>query len=189
VVVTLGLPPFLAMSAERFFDFCGHHPELRIERNATGEIIVMAAADSNTGRRNALLTQRLQNWVELHGGVAFASSAGFTLPNGAQRSPDASWVQTERWQALSARERDSFAPLCPDLVVELTSPSDRRATVRPKMQEYLDNGARLGWLIDPTSGEVEVWRPGLPCEVLVSPTSLSGETVLPGLELSLTGTL
>lgn len=114
----------------------------------------------------------------------FDSSTGFLLPNGAQRSPDASWVTADRWQALSADDRESFPPLCPDLVIELLSPSDAPAAVRSKMEEYVAAGARLGWLIDPRSGQVEIWRPS-GVEALERPQTLSGEDVAPGLSLSL----
>ncbi|EDX71606.1 conserved hypothetical protein [Coleofasciculus chthonoplastes PCC 7420] len=118
-------------------------------------------------------------------GVAFDSSTAFRLPNGADRSPDASWVSQERWEALTPKQQETFPPLCPDFVIELRSKSDNMEPLRKKMQEYLDNGLRLGWLIDAKNKRVEIYRPNREVEVLESPTSLSGEEVLPGFVLDL----
>ena len=189
MTITLDLVPFVALTSEQYAELCARHPELRIERTAKGEIIVLPPAGGETGHRNTLLTYRLQAWAESHGGWVFDSSTGFTLPNGAQRSPDACRILDARWQALTPEERAGFAPICPDLVVELMSPSDRRSAVQAKMQEYIDNGARLGWLLDPIKRQVEIWRPEKPVESRDAPVRLSGEFVLPGLELSLSGIL
>jgi Uma2 family endonuclease len=113
-------------------------------------------------------------------GLSFDSSTGFRLPNGAIRSPDASWVKTQRWQALTEEQRRGFAPLCPDFVMELRSATDQLSTLQDKMQEYIDNGARLGWLIDPSERRVYIYRPGLPIEQLDAPSTLNGDPVLPG---------
>jgi len=144
----------------------------------------MPPAGSETGHRNSTLNLRLAGWAETDDtGLAFDSSTGFTLPNGAIRSPDASWVRRERWSALSKEQRAGFAQLCPDFVVELRSPTDRLSVLQEKMQEYIDNGARLGWLIDPVDKKVYVYRPGQPLESLDNPTTLSGDPVLPGFVL------
>ncbi len=164
--------------------------DLRLERSAEGELIIMSPAGAGSGRRNHKLSQRLGNWVDATGlGVAFDSSAGFRLPNNAVRSPDASWVTLDRWNALAPDEQERYAPLCPDFVVELRSPSDPLPEVRAKMREYLDQGARLGWLIDPLRNTVEIFRPGRPVEVREAPATLSGDDVLPGFVLDLNGIL
>lgn len=180
----------LIVSAGDFERLCALNGELRLERTAKGELIAMTPAGSESGMRNAGLSARLWNWAEADGtGIAFDSSAGFTLPNGAIRAPDASWIRKERWDALSAKQRRGFAPICPDFVVELCSPSDTFQAGAAKMVEYLDNGARLGWLIDPTSGKVAIYRPGRDVETLDRPASLEGESVLPGFALDLKGIL
>ncbi|MBI3928437.1 MAG: Uma2 family endonuclease [Armatimonadetes bacterium] len=158
VTIVLDLAPFLALTREQFLEFCRRHSDLRIERTARGEIVVMPPTGGETGNRNTILLSRLQTWTESNQGKVFDSSTGFLLPNGAQRSPDASWIPEARWQTLSREERESFPPLCPDLVVELLSPTDSRPATREKMAEYAANGARLGWLIDPRTREVEIWR-------------------------------
>lgn len=182
----------LRVSDKVFWWLCGANPDLRLERTARGELIVMPPAGGETGSRNAKLTHRLGAWAEVDGtGEYFDSSTGYKLPNGATRSPDASWIVRGRWEALSPKDRRRFAPICPDFVAELTSPSDthRRDDVREKMREYLDQGARLGWLIDPDAVEVEIYRPGRPVETLARPATLSGEDVLPGFVLDLKGIL
>lgn len=150
----------------------------------------MAPAGSGTGMRNAYLTGRLVRWAETDGtGLPFDSSAGFTLPNTAVCAPDVSWIIRERWNSLTPEQQEKFAPICPDFVVELTSKSDRRSKVRKKLAMYLTQGVRLGWLIDPKSGEVDIFRSGRDMETLKQPTSLSGENVLPGFVLDLHGIL
>jgi Uma2 family endonuclease len=174
------------VSDEELWRFCRANPDLRVERTADGEIIIMPPIGSETGRRNFNLTTRLGVWAERDGtGIGFDSSAGFVLPNGAERSPDASWVRRERWEALSAEQQERFAPLCPDFVVELRSPSDRLAELVEKLEEYIDNGARLGWLIDPIDRRVHVFRPGRGVEMLDDPRSLSADPELPGFVLEL----
>ena len=146
----------------------------------------MPPTGSETSKRNIDLSYQLRAWSRQNNlGVAFDSSGGFTLPNGADRSPDASWVKKERWDALTAEQKDSFAPLCPDFVVELRSKTDSLKKLQDKMQEYIDNGARLGWLIDRQNRRVEIYRPGQDVEILQNPTTLSGEDVLPGFVLDL----
>src|ERR671932_2756854 len=139
-----------------------------------------------TGNRNAILTTFLTTWALRDGtGAAFDSSTGFNLPNGATRAPDAAWVRRERLAALTAEQKKRFLPLCPDFVVELRSPSDRLAVIQDKMKEYMDNGARLGWLIDVPNREVYVYRPGTEAERVDEASELSGEPELPGFVLDL----
>jgi Uma2 family endonuclease len=178
----------LRISHKAFWRLCGDNPDLRLERTARGELIVMMPAGMETGHRNACLTARLWNWAQANGaGLSFDSSAGYTLPNGAICSPDASWIVRERWEALPPEERRKFSHIHPDFVVELTSPSQegRRSKVQKKMREYIDQGVRLAWLIDPDAGEVEIYRPGRPVETLTRPRTLDGEDVLPGFVLDL----
>jgi Uma2 family endonuclease len=172
------------LTEEQFVRLCQENSDLRIELTARGELVIMPPTGLESGRRNTKLTQRLANWAETDGtGIVCDSSTLFTLPNGAKRSPDASWVQQARWDALPARERTGFGLLCPDFVVELRSPTDRLADLQEKMQEYLDNGARLGWLIDPLEKRVYVYRPDQPVEVLDDPPTVNGGPVLPGFVL------
>ena len=145
----LNLHPAIELTDEQFFQLCQNNRDLRLERTAEGELIIMPPTGWKSGNRNGRLTQRLFNWAEADGtGLAFDSSTGFKLPNGANRSPDASWVTNERLEALNP-DPTRFLPMAPDFVVELRSASDNLKTVQQKMQEYLDNGVRLGWLIDP----------------------------------------
>ena len=158
---------------------------LQLELTAKGELIVMPPVSSVTSRRGARLLLRLGNWAERDGtGMVFDSSGGFTLPNGAIRSPDASWVLGERWDGLDDSELTTFAHICPDFVLELRSPSDTLASLQRKMEEYLDNGCRLGWLIDPVQKRVHVYHPGSPPEILDDPETVPGDPVLPGLQLN-----
>jgi Uma2 family endonuclease len=169
------------LTDDQFYGLCRDNPDLRFELTAKRELVIMSPTGSKTGNRNSKINQRLANWAEDDDtGVCFDSSAGFTLPNGAKRSPDAAWVRREVWDALSDEEQDRFAPICPDFVVELRSPDDSLAELREKMDEYLDNGARLGWLFNPPDKRVYIYRPGQPVECLENPTSVSGEPELPG---------
>jgi Uma2 family endonuclease len=166
--------------------FCAKNRELRIERTKDGELIIMPPTGSETGRKNFALIGKLAVWVERDGtGVGFDSSTGFILPNGAERAPDAAWVKKERWFALSEEQRQKFAPLCPDFVVELRSPTDTLAELCDKLEEYIESGARLGWLIDPFERRVHVYQPGRPPEVLADPGEVAGDPVLPGFVLPL----
>ena len=159
--LTLRLP--LRLSERRFLQICQANPELHLERTATGELIVMSPTGSETGLWNTQLTGQLWWWNEQQDlGEVFDSSTGFRLPNSADRSPDASWVAKDRWLALTPAQRRRFAPLCPDFVAELRSPSDDLASLQAKMREYVANGARLGWLIDTGMQRVEIYRPGQP---------------------------
>jgi Uma2 family endonuclease len=174
------------LTDEQFFELCSANRDMRFERSAEGELIIMAPVTGMSGYRNLKLSQQLANWVDTNDlGVGFDSSTGFKLPNGADRSPDASWVRLERWNTLTEEQKDSFIPLAPDFAVELRSKTDVLKTVQTKMQEYIDNGVRLGWLIDPKNQRVEIYRSEQAVEVLESPVSLSGEEVLPGFSLDL----
>lgn len=176
----------LHVTSEQFATLAGANHDLRLERTAIGELIIKPLTGGITGIQNAHITGQLGAWLETSNlGVAFASSTGFELPNHAIRSPDASWLPQVRWDALTQEQKEGFAPLCPDFVLELLSDTDTLEEVRAKMTEYIENGARLGWLIDPKNKRVEVYRPGQEVEILEHPRTLSGEAVLPGFTLSL----
>lgn len=165
---------------------CQANPEMRIEQTAEGEIIVMPSTGGETGSRNSALGGECYAWAKLDGtGLTFDSSTVFRLPNGAKRSPDLSWVRRDRWEALTVEERRKFPPLCPDFVVELRSPSGVLVTLQAKMEEYLANGAQLGWLIDPEERKVYVYRPSVPVAGLDDPREVSGEPILPGFVLEM----
>ncbi len=188
--VTLQWPPEIRaiVTPEEFAALAAANPELQFERTATGGLIVTPPTGSETGNRNVRLAYYLVRWIEEEGGsgLGFGSSTGFQLPNGAIRSPDLAWVATSHWEALTPEERQGFAPLCPDFVVELRSKSDQLAPLQAKLAEYIDNGARLGWLIDPQNRQVWVYRPGQGVDCLEQPLELSGEDVLPGFVLPVT---
>jgi len=175
------------VTPEQFDRLCAkysEYSELRLELTSTGELIVMSGTGSLTGARNADLTYQLKAWARKDSsGVCFDSSTLFALPNNARRSPDASWVRRERWDLLSEREKEGFAPICPDFVVELRSCTDRLPVLFKKMSEYIANGASLGWLIDPSTRTVYVYRPDEEVVVLENPECVSGEPLLPGFEL------
>ena len=172
------------LTEEQFVRLCQENPDLRIELSAKGELVIMPPTGLKTGLHNSLLTYELVAWAKVDGtGLVFDSSTLFTLPNGAKRSPDASWMRRERWDTLTEEQKEKFAQICPDFVVELRSPTDRLSVLQEKMQEYLDNGARLGWLIAPSDKRVYVYRPGHPVELLEDPDTLSGDPVLPGFVL------
>jgi Uma2 family endonuclease len=180
------LRPVTDMTEDEFFRFCQLNRDLRIERTAQGEVIIMPPAWSETGAQNASITFQVAMWAKQDGtGITFDSSAGFTLPNGAVRSPDASWVKRERFEGLTEEERQKFAHLCPDFVIELRSKTDRLEKVKAKMAEYVENGAQLGFLIAPRTKRVHVYRPGRRVEILRDPETVSGEPVLPGFRLDL----
>ncbi len=186
-MIAINLRPTLNLTDEAFAQLCRSNPDLRLERTAQGELIAMSPAGSETGYRNADLVGQLWQWnrqVQL--GIVFDSSAGFTLPNGAIRSPDAAWVERSRWDALTPEQRRKFAPLCPDFVLELKSPTDDLATLQAKLQEYIDNGAQLGWLIDPETQQVYSYRPDHPPQTLDHPNTLTGDPLLPNFTIDLT---
>jgi Uma2 family endonuclease len=187
--IAVNIPPSLTLTVthEQLVQLAIANRDLQLERTATGELIVMPPTGGDTGNRNLDMEGQLWLWNrQTKRGKAFNSSTGFHLPNGADRSPDASWVRQERWDALTPEQRKSFVPLCPDFVIELRSDSDNMAPLRTKMREYMENGACLGWLIDLKNKKVEIYRQNQDVEVLDNPTTLSGEDVLPGFVLDLT---
>jgi Uma2 family endonuclease len=177
----------LYVTQEQFAALAAANPDLTLERTAQGELIVNPPTGWETGERNWSISGELYLWWRNSGepGKAFDSSTGFILPNGATRSPDASWVSRERWEALTPEQKGTFANICPDFVVELRSSSDSLKSLQAKMTEYKDNGARLGWLIEPQQRRVEIYRPELAVEVLENPTQLFNEAVIPGFALNL----
>lgn len=184
--LTLQLPPVLQLTDEQFEQLSAVNQDLRLELTAKGELIIMPPTGGETGNRNFEIYIDLGIWNRQNPlGKAFDSSTGFRLPNGATRSPDASWVRRERWEALTDVQRKRFLPLCPDFAVELVSETDDLEDTQEKMQEYLENGLSLGWLINPKLEQVEIYRPNQAVEVLQSPATLSGEDVLPGFVLDL----
>jgi Uma2 family endonuclease len=188
--IAISLPSPLQLSIdltdEQFWQLCQRNRDYRFERNAQGDLIVMSPTGSDTGRRNLDIIVQLGNWnKQTQLGVAFDSSTGFKLPNGAERSPDASWVKKEQWESLTLEEKERFAPICPDFVVELRSKTDALKPLQEKMKEYLDNGTKLGWLIDRKNQQVEVYRVDREVEVIKYPQTLSGEDILPGFVLDL----
>jgi Uma2 family endonuclease len=155
-----------------------------------GKMIIRPPVVMDGGNRKFKLTGRFAARVEADGsGVGFDSSTGFTLPNGAKRSPDVSWMRKERWESLTPEQHNEFGQLCPDFGVELCSKSDRLRTLQEKLEEYIENGAQLGWLIDPLEHRVHVYRPDAPVEILDHPLTISGEPLLPGCVLNLDGTI
>lgn len=180
--ITLNWP----LSEEQFAELCIRNPEMRFEYTGTGDLIIMTSTGGWTGHLNMRLAVRVGSWAEADGtGLAFDSSTLFRLPNGAMRRPDVSWVSRERWDALSPSEQRGIVPLCLDFVLELRSPSDSLSTLQDKMQEYLDNGARLGWLIDPIQRVVDVYQPAETIVHLEVPQEVAAEPVLPGFTLNL----
>ncbi|MFN9615540.1 MAG: Uma2 family endonuclease [Dolichospermum sp.] len=184
--VTLQIPKSLKFTDDKFVEIVAANKDLRLELSSQGELSIMSPTGGETGDRNLELGGQVWFWNRQTGlGKAFDSSTGFKLPNGATRSPDVSWIKIERWNALTPEQRKRFLPLCPDFVIELVSESDDLADTQAKMREYIANGLQLGWLINPKNQQVEIYRPNQEIEVLESPTSLSGEDVLPGFILDL----
>lgn len=184
IPLTVNFPAIVQMTHAQFYEFCQVNQDLRIERTATGEVIIMSPTFSDTGNRSGKAFQQLANWADQDGtGETFDSSTGFTLPNGATRSPDASWIRGDRWNALTEEEKASFAPICPDFVIELRSSSDTLSSLQTKMQEYIDNGAVLGLLIDRKNLTVYLYRPNHTPEILDNPETVSADPELPGFVL------
>ncbi|MGB7251669.1 MAG: Uma2 family endonuclease [Phormidesmis sp.] len=185
MVWPVGVQPIV--SREQFLAIAQANPQLRLELSAEGELIIMPPAGSTTGRRNLSLSGQLSRWVEQNEklGEGFDSSTGFTLPDGAIFSPDASWVEKSRWEALTLEEQDGFAPICPDVAIELRSKSDRLKAVREKMRVYLANGARLAVLLNPHKKSVEIYRPDRDVEIFQKPNSVDLSEVMPGFVLDL----
>jgi len=184
--LTLNFNPIIQLTSDQFYQLCTANPDLKLERNANGELIVMPPTGGETGKRNSNINLQLGIWNErTQMGELFDSSTGFTLPNQADRSPDAAWIEKSRWEALTSEQREKFIPLCPDFVIELLSPSDRLSQIQEKMSEYMENGCRLGLLINRRNRQVEIYRLGREVEVLDAPSIISCEDVLPGFILNM----
>jgi Uma2 family endonuclease len=184
--LTISLDSVIELTDEQFYFLCRKNNDLRFERNPQGDITIMAPEGGDTGMRSASIITDLGIWNrKTKLGITFGSSTGFKLPNGSDRSPDAAWILKSRWEALTPDQRQKFPPICPDFVIELMSPSDSLKVTQAKMQEYQDNGVRLGWLINPSDRQVQIYRLGQPKEVLQTPSSLLGEDVLPDFVLEL----
>lgn len=187
--LVLRLSPAVELTDEQLLEVCSLNDDIRIERNSQGELELMPPTSSNSSNQNFDIIIDLGNWVRADGtGVGFESNAGFTLPNRSMRSPDAAWISKDRWEALPREARRKFAPICPDFVIELRSESDRLSAAQTKMEEYIANGARLGWLIDPVDvrHRVYIYRPNSPVEILENPDTISGDPELAGFVLDLT---
>ncbi|MDJ1168751.1 Uma2 family endonuclease [Roseofilum sp. BLCC_M154] len=182
----LNNPETASITDEQFYQICAANRDLRLERTAKGDLIIMPPTGGETGRRNSDINFELNLWNrQTQLGVVFDSSTCFKLPNGADYSPDAAWIPLTKWEALTPKEREKFPPICPDFVVELRSPSDSLKLLQAKMQEYMDNGTRLGWLINPKNCQAEIYRHGQDKQTLDDPPTVSGEEVLPGFVLNL----
>ena len=185
--VTVNFNSIVDITDEQFYQLCIHNPDTKFERSADGGIIIMPPTGGETGKRNTDLIVQLGIWNrQSQLGEVFDSSTGYKLPNGANRSPDVSWIKRERWDSLSSEQKQKFIPLAPDFVLELMSPSDYLVNTQAKMREYQDNGVKLGWLINPEAQQVEIYRLGHEVEELQSPQTLSGEDILLGFVLDLT---
>jgi Uma2 family endonuclease len=183
---TIDFSPITALTDEQFDLLCEANPEIKFERTPTGELVIMPPTGGETGMNNATLISRFVVWNEQTSlGKVFDSSTCFRIPGGGDRSPDVAWVEKSRWDALTPEQQRKFPPICPDFALELLSPSDNLKTTQAKMQEYLSCGIWLGWLINPEDKQVEVYRPGQEVEVLRSPSTVSGESVLPEFTLEL----
>ena len=184
--ITINFNPIIKLTQDQFYELCRANPDIKFERNAKGEIVIVPPTGGETGKYNAKLTTRFGIWNEQTNlGVVFDSSTCFHFPNGADRSPDVSWIKQERWDTLTEKQKEKFPPIAPDFVLELMSPTDRLKETQDKLKEYMDNGVKLGWLINRKTRLVEIYRQGKAVEVLENPTELSGEDVLPGFVLDL----
>ncbi|HAC63122.1 MAG TPA: Uma2 family endonuclease [Cyanothece sp. UBA12306] len=187
---TITIPKGFRVTSKQFDQLAQVEQLVRMELTKDGELIIMSPTGGTAGRKNRRLTQQIGIWTDRNGmGEAFDSSTVFVLPNGARRSPDVSWIKLEQWNQLTKAQQDGFPPIVPDFVIELVSPSDlknqRYEDLQAKMQEYLENGVRLGWLIEPSAKMVEIYRLGQQVEILNNPQTLSGEDILPGFVLDL----
>ena len=184
--ITVNFNSIIDLTDEQFYQLCRKNPDIKFERNAQGQIIIMPPTGGEIGICNAEITADFEIWNrQARLGVCFDSSTCFKLPNGADRSPDVAWIKQDRWDALTSKQKQKFPPIAPDFVLELMSPSDTLKDTQDKMQEYMDNQVKLGWLINRKSRQVEIYRQGQPVEVLNLPTSVSGEDILPGFTLNL----
>jgi Uma2 family endonuclease len=186
VLSSFDLKPIIDLTDEQFYQLCRSNPDVKFERNADGKIIIMSPTGGETGNRNFEIGIDFGIWNrQAKLGICFDSSTCFKLPSGANRSPDVAWIAQARWDRLTPKEKEIFPPIAPDFVLELMSPSDTLPETQAKLREYLENGVRLGWLIDRKTRRVEIYRLGQPVEILENPTQLSGEDVLPGFVLDL----
>ncbi|MCU0543323.1 MAG: Uma2 family endonuclease [Oscillatoriaceae cyanobacterium Prado104] len=186
LAVTINFDAIARITDDQFYQLCRQNPDVKFERNARGEIIIMSPTGGETGNYNSEINADFVIWNRRTGlGFCFDSSTCFKLPNGANRSPDVSWIKKERWDALTTEEKQKFPPIAPDFVLELMSPTDSLKDTQDKMQEYMENRVKLGWLINRKTRRVEIYRQGRETEVLESPTELSGEDILPGFVLNL----
>jgi Uma2 family endonuclease len=186
IAYTIDFTAVLDMTDEQFYQLCQANPEVKFERNAKGDLLIMSPTGRETGNCKVEIATDFVIWnrgTKL--GVVFDSSTGFKLPNGADRSPDVAWIQQDRWDALTPDQKEKFPPIAPDFVLELMSPTDSLTVTQAKMREYLESGVRLGWLIDRKQRYVKIYRLGKPVESLQAPVGLSGEAVLPGFVLTL----
>jgi len=186
--IVLNLNSVIKLDAEQFLQLSLSNKDIRMEINAQGKLILMPPTGGETGEFNSEINYQLTHWnKQASSGKTFDSSIGFSLPNGGDRSPDAAWIKLERWEALNEKGKESFPPICPDFVIELSSKIDNFKQLQAKMPEYLDSGLRLGWLIERYTKIVEIYRQGKEVEVLESPAMVSGEDVLPGFVLDIKG--
>jgi Uma2 family endonuclease len=184
--ITINLNPIVRFTDDQFYQLCRENPDVKFERNAKGELLVMSPTGGETGRSNFEIGIDFGVWNrQTKLGVCFDSSTCFKLPNGANRSPDVAWIKQERWDNLTTEEKTKFPPIAPDFVLELMSPTDNLQETQKKMQEYMENGVKLGWLINPKTQQVEIYRLGKPVEILTAPLELSGEDILPGFILNM----
>lgn len=186
MTTVLNLDPITSLNREQFYQLCLNNPDLNLERNPQGELIIMPPVGAESGEKEANLITDITIWNRQKKlGKVFSSSTIFSLPSGGDRSPDVAWLSLEKWENLSQKEREGFPPICPDFVIELRSKTDRLKVLQDKMQEYLDSGLQLGWLINPEDKTVEIYRPNQSVEVVKMPVNLSGENVLPEFNLYL----
>ncbi|MEH2196602.1 MAG: Uma2 family endonuclease [Nostoc sp.] len=184
--ITINLNPIIELTDNQFYQLCRENPEVKFERNASGKLLIMPPTGGETGNRNFEISIEFGIWNrQIKLGICFDSSTCFKLPNGANRSPDVAWIRQDRWDALTPEQKEKFPPIAPDFVLELMSSSDSLRETQAKMQEYIDNEVKLGWLINPKMRQVEIYRIGKPVEILASPQELSGEDILPGFILNL----
>ncbi len=184
--ITVNFNPIIKFTDDQFYQLCRENPDVKFERNAKGEIIIMPPTGGETGNRNSEINADFVIWNrQTQLGVCFDSSTCFKLPNGAKRSPDVAWIRKDRWDALTPEQKEKFPPIAPDFVLELMSPTDSLQETQAKMQEYINNQVKLGWLINRKTQQVEIYRQNKSVEILQFPTELSGEDILPGFILNL----
>lgn len=183
-LLVLRFPPPLTLNPAQFFDFCAANPEVKMELTDRGEVVIVPTG-WNSSEQGAEVVFQLKHWARTNGGRVAGPDAGFELPSGATRSPDAAWISANRFAAIPRESLNRFLPLCPDFVIEVRSVSDRLKDQIAKMDEYIANGARLAWLVDPLERRVHIYRPGHPAIVVDQPDSVSADPELPGFSLDL----